>query len=288
MGRVRIKLGMVFIILIFILIGALYLNYQNTALQISRYAVKDTKIPAGFDGYKIIQISDFHNTHLNSLTDKLVEEINGENPDIIVITGDLIDSRRTDAELSLNLVRRIADIAPIYYVTGNHESRVTEEYSKLKEGLLELGVMILDNKKVLLERKGDAIEIIGVNDPTFSDSAQYIGEAATIADELSALAESQDYYKILLSHRPELFEIYVEAEVNLVFTGHAHGGQIRLPFIGGLAAPNQGLLPKYTSGVYESEDTRMAVSRGIGNSIFPFRINNRPELVIAELRSYST
>ena len=99
------------------------------------------------------------------------------------------------------------------------------------------------------------------------------------------MSYNKDIYTILLSHRPELFDTYVSENINLIFSGHAHGGQIRIPFVGGIVAPNQGLFPKYTSGKYEEKNTTMIVSRGIGNSIIPFRINNRPELIVVELRS---
>ena len=102
---------------------------------------------------------------------------------------------------------------------------------------------------------------------------------------LTELLDEEDGYTILLSHRPELFEVYAENNIDLIFSGHAHGGQFRIPFVGGLIAPNQGLFPKYDAGIYEEGNTTMVVSRGIGNSIVPFRINNRPEIVLVELAS---
>lgn len=115
--------------------------------------------------------------------------------------------------------------------------------------------------------------------------SHYETDENIIEFELDSIDYNKDNYTILLSHRPELFEIYVDNDINLVLTGHAHGGQIRIPFIGGLIAPNQGLFPKYTNGKIEQDDTTMIVSRGIGNSILPFRINNRPELVLITLSS---
>jgi predicted MPP superfamily phosphohydrolase len=99
---------------------------------------------------------------------------------------------------------------------------------------------------------------------------------------------SEEEFTLLLSHRPEMFDTYVEKDVDLVFSGHAHGGQFRIPFVGGVFAPNQGLFPKYDSGIYSEGNTTMVVSRGIGNSAFPFRINNRPEVILVELDTENT
>ena len=272
------------LVVLAVLLAAAYLHFQNTSLQVSHYKISSGRVPKGFDGYKIVQISDFHNTGSAKLTEKLISEIKAENPDIIVITGDLIDSRNTDVKTVLQFIQEFSDVAPIYYVNGNHESRVIDEYAELKEGLENLGVKVLENEAVNLEKNGDEVVLMGISDLNFSETAQYIGEAQAADDQLSMLSEKTKYqFTILLSHRSELIEIYAANNMDLVFSGHAHGGQIRLPFIGPVIAPNQGLFPKYTSGVYSEEGTQMVVSRGIGNSLFPFRVNNRPELVVAEL-----
>ena len=156
-------------------------------------------------------------------------------------------------------------------MTGNHEQRI-EEYSKLKETMYEAGVTILDNKKMRLEKDGE-----------HKTEEPYM----VMEKSLTGLLESSDGYTVLLSHRPELMDTYVQSTADLVLTGHAHGGQIKLPFIGGVISPGEGLFPEYYEGIYEKENTQMVVSRGIGNSLFPWRINNKPEvgLVILEKRS---
>lgn len=204
-------------------------------------------------------------------------------PDIIVLTGDLIDSRRTDINSALRFVSQIRHIAPVYFVSGNHEA-AAGGYERLLAGLREYGVTLLDNSAALLERGGAAIALLGVADPMMAHD--YMTEdAAVTATLLDRLTYDRTLYSILLSHRPELFEVYREKGIDLALTGHAHGGQIVLPFLGGLVAPNQGLFPKYWGGLYQAGGTAMVVSRGIGNSILPFRINNRPELVIVTLHS---
>ena len=140
-----------------------------------------------------------------------------------------------------------------------------------------------------LKRDNAVITLAGVHDPMFQEDAlpgaSQVGTQAEMAETISDLHLSPNTYTVLLSHRPELFDVYVANNVDLVLTGHAHGGQIRLPFIGGLVAPGQGLFPKYDAGLFERDDTQMIVSRGLGNSIFPVRINNRPHLVVITLAS---
>lgn len=127
---------------------------------------------------------------------------------------------------------------------------------------------------------------MGVQDPSFDIESNLLSEeSALIEGTLQTLTEDSAAYSILLSHRPELFDVYVRHQIDLVFSGHAHGGQFRLPFIGGLIAPDQGLFPTYTAGIYEEENTQMVVSRGLGNSIIPIRFHNRAEIVLIELQS---
>lgn len=271
------------IIMIILLLLGFYLNFENITLQVTNYDISDSKIPEEFNNYKIIQISDFHNNTLTKLSSDLLKEIKEQEPNIIVITGDLIDSRKTDTNVAINFLKDIKDIAPIYYVTGNHESRV-KEYSQLKEQVKNLGINILDGKTIVLEQKDSIINLIGIDDPKFFSEAA-VSDSEIIKTEINALEYDKNSYTILLSHRPEEFNTYVSENIDLVFTGHAHGGQIRILFVGGVVAPNQGFFPKYTSGKYVEKNTTMIVSRGIGNSIIPFRINNRPELIIVELRS---
>ena len=154
----------------------------------------------------------------------------------------------------------------------------------VKAELENTGVVVLEDKAMQLEYNGDDITLIGLSDPSFTLKGDMFGEVPAMVDtKLRGLIGDKDNYTILLSHRPELFEAYVNCGVDLVLSGHAHGGQFRLPFIGGLVAPNQGLFPKYDAGLYTKGDTNMIVCRGLGNSIIPIRFNNRPEIVLLEL-----
>lgn len=215
---------------------------------------------------------------------KLVSKIKKAEPEIILITGDIVDSKNYKELPGLMLIDEIIGIAPIYYVTGNHEFW-SGRFSSLEKKLQERGVRILRGTKDTFERNGSKIEIIGVDDPVAKNTQQYNDEEKTLSDELQKAlkgTEQQDF-KLLLLHRPELISIYAKHNIDIIFAGHAHGGQVRWPVVGGLIAPNQGLLPKYTSGKYNEGKTVMIVSRGLGNSIIPQRLFNRPEIIAVKL-----
>ena len=268
-------------LILFILIA--WTLWANTALEVNEYEIVNDRIPQGFDGFRIAQISDLHNAEFGERNEKLIQLLSQTDSDIIVITGDLIDSRHTDIEIALDFARQAVKLAPVYYVSGNHEARV-REYEDLKMGLAEAGVVILENQKARITREGENITLMGIDDPSFLEDYLF-GDSEPVARQaIENLQNEFDGYTILLSHRPELFGLYVETEMDLVFSGHAHGGQFRLPFIGGLVAPNQGFFPEYDAGLFSEGSTTMIVSRGVGNSIIPLRFNNQPEIVTVTLQ----
>ena len=266
-----------------LLILIVWTAWGNAALELNTYTISSRGLPDAFDGYRIAQVSDLHNAEFGDGNQRLLDMLREAEPDMIAITGDLIDSRKTNIAVALAFAEEAVRIAPCYYVSGNHEARVPE-YRELKAGLEAAGVTVLDDARVEIEISGKSITIIGVNDPSFL--ADYLTSDAAVMDrKLSELSSEDAGFTILLSHRPELFDTYAAHNMDLVLTGHAHGGQFRLPLIGGLIAPNQGLFPKYDDGLYSEGNTNMIVSRGLGNSIIPFRFNNRPEVVLIELKS---
>ena len=259
--------------------------WGNTALMVNVVTISSSRIPAAFSGFRIAQVSDLHNAEFGKNNAELLKLLSESRPDIIVITGDLIDAQRTDVEIAICFAQESVKIAPTYYVTGNHEA-ASPQYDTLKAGLEAAGVIVLEDETVYLERGGETIALLGLADPDFTIKGDMFGEVpAMVSTKLRNLIDDESGYSILFSHRPELFEIYVDGGIDLVFSGHAHGGQFRLPFIGGLVAPNQGLFPQYDAGLYTDGSTSMVVSRGIGNSIIPFRFNNRPEIVLVELNA---
>lgn len=265
-------------IILFTIVGtmAVFFYRQNNDIQITRMTYINKKVPLAFDGFVVVHISDLHNMRFGKDQNILLTKVKDAAPDIIVVTGDIVDSERTDVEIAMEFIRGTVDIAPVYFVSGNHEERI-KEYVLLIESMIQAGVHMLDNKQTMIERGGSNIELMGIIDPFFAP-------AKSSLDELNF--ETQDSFKILLSHRAELLKLYASKHIDLVFTGHAHGGQVRIPYImPGLIAPHQGLFPKYTSGAYISSDTTEIVSRGLGNSSFPFRIFNRPEIIVVTLKS---
>ncbi|MDE7252071.1 MAG: metallophosphoesterase [Acetatifactor sp.] len=253
----------------------------NVTVGVTHYTVVSNRLPVAFDHYKIAVISDLHNAEFGENNSSLISLIKNEKPDMIAITGDLIDSNRTDIEIAENLVKKLVEIAPCYYVTGNHEAWIGEQYQDLEDKLLDIGVVIFHDNTEQLVKNNEIIQLAGLDDPDFTDRNSSIQESM-LKTKLDNMNLTENYC-VLLSHRPEVFNAYVSENIDLVLSGHAHGGQFRLPFIGGLIAPNQGFFPKYDAGEYFEKNTTMIVSRGIGNSIIPIRFNNRPEVVIVEL-----
>lgn len=262
----------------------IWMAWGNTALERNAYTIASDEVPDSFDGYRIAHVSDLHNAGMGDANEKLLAMLREAEPDMIAITGDMIDSRNTDVAVALAFAKEAVQIAPCYYVTGNHEARVSE-YDDLKAGLDACGVIVLENERVQMELSGEFITILGIDDPSFQADYLLGDAAAVVSTKLAELVTEDDGFTVLLSHRPELFDTYVHSGINLVLSGHAHGGQFRLPFVGGLVAPNQGFFPEYDSGLYTKGVTNMIVSRGIGNSILPLRFNNRPELILIELNT---
>lgn len=264
----------------------LWLAWGNRALTVTRLTVESDQLPDTFSGFRIVQVSDLHNTQFGPENEDLLNLLRAETPDLILLTGDLVDSRRTDLEVAIAFGTQAAQIAPTYYVPGNHEARLSDQnFETLREGLVAGGVTVLENRSETLERDGAHITLVGVFDPGFYTDYLMKDSALVMDTLLSGLDLEEQDYTVLLSHRPELLDTYADHPVDLIFAGHAHGGQVRLPGIGGLAAPDQGLFPKYDAELYSQGDTQMVVSRGLGNSIFPLRVNNRPELVVVELKA---
>jgi len=264
---------LIMLLMLFISIYS-FIYFQNNNIEVKKYEIINSKIPVSFNNFKIIQISDYHNAKNEMLNRKLEIKIKKENPNLIVITGDFIDATNTDVNKSLQLVDILKKYAPIYYVTGNHETWTTES-EKLYKGLIKREIEILNNEEESICRKDDYINILGIED---SETINILRE------NLKSLKKDKNIFNILLSHRPEYFKEYVKQDIDLVLTGHAHGGQIRI-FNQGLIAPNQGFLPKYTSGIIREDNTTMIISKGIGNSVIPIRINNYPELVVVTLKN---
>ena len=264
-----------FIFLLVIIISFLFLYLNNNIIVVTNINYINEKIPDSFSNYKIVHISDLHNKEFGKNQRRLLNKIDKIKPDIIVITGDIVDMNKYNMDVAIDFVNGAKKIANVYYVSGNHEASLDYEY--IREELINAGAIVLDNEIENISYGNEEIEIIGVADPELYGMERLEKTIREYKDE--------DMFQILLSHRPEIFDLYSEVGIDLVLSGHAHGGQFRIPFLGGIVSPNQGLLPKYTSGKYVKDNTTLVVSRGLGNSIIPVRFFNLPEIVVISLNS---
>jgi predicted MPP superfamily phosphohydrolase len=276
MEKKKVKLLSIFVGILLVIFAFCF--WQNNDILTTNITHINKKIPDSFNGYKILQVSDLHSKEFGENNKNLIKKIKDAKPDVIVITGDLIDKHEKIKE-GIVFASEAIKIAPVYFVSGNHEKQ-SGNYDSLKEQLIDKKVNVLENQKMQIEKDDEQIAIVGIKDILFyprpTDGSPYYQR---YENKLLLLLEEKDVFTVVLSHRPNLMKIYKKCGVELVLTGHAHGGQVRLPFIGGLYSPGQGIFPKYTKGEYKEDNTTMVVSRGLGNSIFPFRIFNRPEIV---------
>ena len=185
----------------------IWIAWGNTALELNTYTVTSARLPECFDGYRIAHVSDLHNAEMGEDNEKLLTMLREADPDMIAITGDLIDSRNTNIEIALQFAQEAMKIAPCYYVSGNHEARVNE-YEERKIGLISAGVIILEDTQTEISIEGQTITLIGVDDPSFQTDYLF-GDAETVmSSKLAELHTDGEVYTILLSHRPGLFDTY--------------------------------------------------------------------------------
>ena len=255
-------------------VAAPLLIRNNKRLTVSRLTYRSPKVFGSLSGYRIVHVADLHNAEFGRHNALLLSQIEIEQPDRIVITGDLLNSYKPDPAQALEFAAAAAKLAPCDFVTGNHEHRLPPKaLADFLAALRAQGVNVLRNEASNVYRGEEQFRLIGV------DCQE--GKTATLTDLMKNRPAGE--LNILLSHKPHYAEQYEKSGVDLVICGHAHGGQFRLPGIGGLYAPGQGVLPQYTSGLYKLGHTIMAVSRGLGNSSFPLRLGNPPELSVITL-----
>lgn len=245
----------------------------------------EVPLPAGLeglDGVKIAQISDVHSADLEGPLRAALEEAA---PDLIVMTGDLVNREDRDLSRALSLARMAAETAPAFFAPGNHEVD-NPCWPELRDGLEEAGVQVLEDRAVLWSLRGEGVNLMGLWDVTH-DPLGWAHAQAALPERVRALRR-EGALNVLLSHRPSLLEEYGAGGADVVFCGHAHGGQVRLPLAGPVFAPDEGLFPKHTAGVYQAGETRMVVSRGLGNGTPYPRLWNGPELVVVTMKRAGT
>ena len=274
----------VFLIIFVLMLIELYIDANW--IQTTRFEVSSDKIPASFDGYKILQLSDLHSKEFGQNNEKLLERIDASNPDIIVLTGDFVTANETDFTVFFELVDKISPKYEVYYITGNHEQAMSGSSKKeIFSYLSEKGVKFLNNEHIEIGQGEEKINLYGL----CYESAYYSGRRGNIyTQEMMAksLGEADlSKFNLLLTHSPTNFEVYKTWGADLILSGHVHGGMIRVPFVGAIFSPDEGFMPKYSAGKYEMEESILIVSRGLGRGSRGFRLFNRPNLVEITLKS---
>lgn len=258
--------------------AAFLIKDSRDDLEISRYEVKSQKLPESFDGFKIVQLSDLHGAEFGEDGMGLVEKVKELELDIIALTGDFVTDEGDLAAVE-KLAARLVKLCPVYFVSGNHEFG-SGLAVKVRNILERAGVKYLSNEYLTISRGEDGILLGGVEDPlAYADMLS--------PDELAQKMNdaAPDAFKILLGHRNYWMTEYPELPVDLIFCGHAHGGLIRIPGVGGLIGTDRRLFPDFDAGEYNNGRYTLIVSRGLGNSVPIPRVFNRPEIVCVELSS---
>lgn len=277
-----------------IVIPIVFLYYQANFLSISQFRIISEKIPKGFNNYRILQLTDLHSKQFDNDNSRLLSKIDTISPDIIVITGDMMNSQHDDGHVFLSLAEQLVKSYPLYYIDGNHELIAkmkadrgeNDYYPNYITQLENLGVNILNDKAIQLKQNGQSITLRGLDIPLIFYSAADVQvnidlDTAYINKKIGASAE--DKFEILLAHHPKYFEAYRNWGASLILSGHNHGGMIHVPFKGGLLSGDREWFPEYDAGQFDAGSSTMIVGRGLGNYSYNIRMFNRPELVVITL-----
>jgi predicted MPP superfamily phosphohydrolase len=270
-------------ILILFLLAVFYFYHENNALKIDNYTIKSPKIHKNI---RIVHLSDLHYKEFGKDNSILIKLIKEQQPELIIFTGDLIDRRKHYSKSAVKFMGKLAEFAPVYFVYGNQEMAVNFK-DVLTKDLMDNGVIVLDREMTVININDQNINILGLNDFT-----KYKGRAQSDFSEskkILSVFEKKTDFKLLLNHFPQFFDYnsdfsYCDYNIDLVLAGHAHGGQFILPFFGGIYSPGQGLFPKYSAGLYRKNNVSLIVNRSLGNSGFPLRINNLPDVIVIDLK----
>lgn len=259
---------------------AAFLLWDNCAIKGEEVPVTLTALPPQFDGLRVAEIADLHGRQFGRGNSALLRAVAAQSPDLICIDGDLFDDFAEVSALE-PLLTGLTALAPTFYVTGNHEWQLRGELSAALALLRSWGVTVLQNEYTVLERGGARLVIAGVDDPCGPYDQK---TPAELVDEIRA-AEGTDTCILMLAHRNDTLSMWAELGVDLVLTGHCHGGVVRLPLVGGVFGTRRELFPDFDAGLYRRAQTALYVSRGMGYSRVHFRLFNRPHLPILVLRS---
>lgn len=259
-------------------LAAGFVYWQNFTLQAEPVELFFESLPPQFDGLRVAELSDLHGRSFGKNNVRLLRTLQKARPDMICICGDLFDEK-TDLTMLEPLLTGLTDIAPVYYVTGNHEWQV-KNLREILQKMRAWGVTVLENEERVLSRGGAEMVVAGVHDPC---GPYDMKTPAALVRELRS-AQGNDFI-LMLSHRNDELAMWSQLGVQLVLSGHCHGGVVRLPFVGGVFGTRRELFPEYDAGVYRQDGTTLFVSRGLGYTNVHFRLFNRPHVPIMILRS---
>lgn len=278
------------IIFLLALASAAAIYIDNNTLEVTKYSVSSNKIPPSFNGFKILQLSDLHSKSFGTDSFRLMDRINSQNPDIIVMTGDMVNTLDRNFDVFINLAQQVSKKYKVYYIVGNHEQNLKYyKLNSLEDKLKSFGIRVLDNEKVTLTMGSGSINLYGLRQniryytDVLNGYSKYVYyEEGQIETALGKLDNSS--YNILLTHNPLYFDTYSSWGADLTLSGHIHGGMVRIPFAGGLFSPERKIFPKFDAGEYEIDGKELIVNRGLGNGYFGVRIFNPPEISVITLK----
>lgn len=260
--------------------------WSNFGLRTVRYSAGGKTLPAGFEGFRIVQLSDLHSISFGKDNKRLLQMIRREEPDIIVMTGDMVSRYDEDFSVTLALCQVLAEEYPVYYIRGNHEEGLEHaQWESYRAALAAAGVRLLDNETVrLTAENGDTANLTGLW-YKLDYYHQYASHFRPVTEETmyTILGDAPEGYNILLAHNPNYFPVYAAWGADVTFCGHIHGGMVRLPILGGILSPETILFPQYDGGIYSIDDETMILSRGLGRGRMGLRLFNPPEIVTATL-----
>lgn len=285
-------------ILIVIILLSLFMYWQNSILQVSRYLLEYDKLPSAFDGYRIVQISDMHGKTFGPKNSALAKRIKSLKPDIVFATGDMMSSTKHDGGAFIDFLDEFNQQCPVYMCIGNHEQiarmldgdgDMNKYYNAFINTIKDKGVIVLDNERVTQSEEEGTISISGLTLALYHYSRRdkdYYDENLFLTEDYmnNAIGKVESDFNILLAHNPAYFEEYASWGADLILSGHVHGGIVHVPFKGGLLSPEHVFFPEYDAGLFEIDNSKMIVNRGLGYSVFNFRLFNRPEITFIELK----
>lgn len=285
----RVAFILMILLCIALLIACISLIISLLVIDVTNYKIESPKIPKSFNGFKIAHLSDLHNFSYGKDNKKILDKLDKIKPDIVVLTGDMVNSDSKNFNTFYKLAKNLSSKYEAYYIMGNHEMRLpVNKQIEIKAKLKSLKINLLDNTQTIIKKDNEHINIYGLEQPIFTyknNLKKNESESFTIEkmQELLPLPDTNKF-NILLSHSPFDFGIFSKWGADLVLSGHVHGGLIRLPFIGGVLSPERTLFPKYSGGEYTLNNSKMILSRGLGNGTINLRILNNPEICVIELK----